>query len=64
MPRDVAIVAKPKSMGIKTAQEKPKAKRSKISASAIAMSWPRCKSVARIGATSNLIAGGPVTSAP
>ena len=60
----MVIVARPKSKGMKTAQEKPKASTSKISAKAIAMAWPRCKSLARIGETSNLIAGGPVTRAP
>ena len=44
--------------------EKPNARTSKTSASNSANSCPRCKSAARIGATSNLIAGGPVTSAP
>ena len=64
MPREVVIVTKPNISGINTAQEKPNATMSNIRASAIAINCPRCRSEARIGTTSDLMAGGPVTKAP
>ena len=64
IPSEVVMVTKPKISGIKTAHEKPKARINRISANAIAINCPRCRSEARIGTTSDLIAGGPVTKAP
>ena len=64
IPSEVVMVANPKISGIKTAHEKPNAKNNRISANAIAINCPRCRSEARIATTSDLIAGGPVTKAP
>ena len=60
---DVEIIVIAIIKGTNMDQIDLKVKNRKISATAIATIWPLCKSFSRIGETSYLMAGGPLTFA-